>query len=550
MFSGHPCPSHPLFQVNSTMRSVAVLQICEEDGSILQNAQACFHGRAESQPNPQSGLSNYARAIAVLPGVDALDTRVVICGETFDSHLPEAKTPPNAGHLAGSSTGFIAVYDGRANLLWSYQFYGHATDAQTTVTDVAIHRDPTTGLDVVTYCGASSNGAALPTGTSTVSTMAPLHAFLAPPIPPACGSTSSYTGGASHNSTSPFGNTDQWDGFVGRLVAPHVNPQPMNVQRVFHSIVGGGHQEALFGITELSHDRFAVVGTLDTYTATFPNSWCPLTRPHYAGTSACPPSPPGTGGSALIGSVGVLLIFDASTIPLDGSPPSGPLALEFSTVIGHSSSETTANDVLWHGDRLWIVGATTDPAFVITPEPAYAVTRPGVVSGYVLVTDSTGRLLHASYTGAPQSGGSACVGVAAWHEYPDHVSICGWTTGIDNTVATPKRTEVLGFFLDSPTDQDLLNNKGLALVRRSLLAPNSVGESLPGASEFTFVQALRNQVPTYSRRSVNPPVGPTIELPTVAGGIAVDGRGLIHVVGSCKDQMDYPVTATGRGQCH
>jgi hypothetical protein len=106
MFSGHPCPSHPLFQANSTMRSVAVLQIAEEDGSILQSAQASFHGRAISQPNPQSGLSNYARAIAVLPGVDALDTRVVICGETFDSHLPEARTPPNAGHLASSSTGF------------------------------------------------------------------------------------------------------------------------------------------------------------------------------------------------------------------------------------------------------------------------------------------------------------------------------------------------------------------------------------------------------------------------------------------------------------
>jgi hypothetical protein len=493
LFSGSPCNSPVGFQVASQMRSVAVLQIAAMDG-VIQH-QAYFHGKAQFQGGPEWGLSNYARAVAVAPGVNAADTRVVICGDTFDDQLPRAATPDYHGFQGASPTGFIAMFDGTANLLCSYQLYGHANQSQTTITDVAIHHDPVTGMDVVTYCGASTNGVAADTsGGATVSTLAPLHPFAAPPVSSGCGSTI-YAAGNTHAGSVPIGATGQWDGFVGRLTAPHANPPLSSVRQTFHSIVGGGWDEALCGITELPNGRFAVVGRLDTLqlqAQSVLNLWCPLTRPDYTGMSACP--------SGITGCVGLLMIFDASAIPHTGALPTAPLLLEFSTVLGHAGRDTIASDILWHGNRLWIVGTTTDPDFVITPGPSHMTTRPGVASGYLLVTDAAGALQHASYTGDAQSGASAAVGVAAWHEYPDHVAVAGWTTGIHSTVTTPRRTEVLSFFLDSPTDQDLLSNKGLTLVRRSVLAPSSSGESMPGASEANFAQAFFGGVLLNLRR--------------------------------------------------
>ena len=90
----------------------------------------------------------------------------------------------------------------------------------------------------MTYCGISSWGNS---GAN------PQTDWLAPirPFAPVAGCSTS-SGGDTNFATLPFpAATYQWDGIVGRLSRNHGAPFA-NLQREFHSIVGGPEQDGLF----------------------------------------------------------------------------------------------------------------------------------------------------------------------------------------------------------------------------------------------------------------------------------------------------------------
>src|SRR2546421_194873 len=89
---------------------------------------------------------------------DRLNTRIAICGETYDDVLPLNQLGTGLGLGPHQSTGFIAVYDGTGSLLWSYQFYGDLTCAtgDCAITDVSVRFDAINDADLVTYCGIST----------------------------------------------------------------------------------------------------------------------------------------------------------------------------------------------------------------------------------------------------------------------------------------------------------------------------------------------------------------------------------------------------------
>ncbi len=114
---------------NSPDRQIVMLQQAGVADDII-GFQRFFYGS-----NPTAGTNVFrasnARAISVWPASDPLEMRLAICGETFDELLPESNVPGGwqgagvvgpAGALA--TAGFVAVFNGRGDLLWSHQFFG------------------------------------------------------------------------------------------------------------------------------------------------------------------------------------------------------------------------------------------------------------------------------------------------------------------------------------------------------------------------------------------------------------------------------------------
>lgn len=161
------------FQAVTSSRQIAILQVIDSSGGIVW--QRYFYGKTPGQTG--GGLSTFGRAVAVFPGATPLETRIAICGETFDEFLPNAVTLPNTHFGNLYATGYLAVYDGVGNLKWTRQFYGQDVSGDTVITDVSIH--VSNGDDVVTYCGASTNGALVNSGITLQSTMPP-HKLLVP----------------------------------------------------------------------------------------------------------------------------------------------------------------------------------------------------------------------------------------------------------------------------------------------------------------------------------------------------------------------------------
>jgi len=185
-----------------------------------------------------TSLANNARGISVWPDQDRYKMRIAICGDTYEGSLPSG-SPPNPNASAIHASGFIAVYDGWLNLLWTHQFYGRDPYGDCAITDVSIR--VVNDQDVVTWCGASTHGVALnpdltPDPTSNL-TLQPVQWFSA---------------GAVNNGAG------QWDGIFGRLVHDYTGTG--TTTDVFLSVDGGRGQDALFGIAERDPNRFVVVG--------------------------------------------------------------------------------------------------------------------------------------------------------------------------------------------------------------------------------------------------------------------------------------------------
>jgi hypothetical protein len=485
--------------------------------------------------------------------LDEEETRVAICGETFDASLRNSQHPntnPVSGwdlivtnnqannplDQYGLPNGFIAVFDGAGLLLWSYHFYFEGYEGHSSVTDLSIRVETTDGVkhDVVTYCGMSTFG--IPTmQVSPDHTLSPISPFRAP--------TSTVSGyvpadGATDNGAGPTGRIFQWDGFVGRLVNDHNNPNPLATVRKFHSVVGGSEQDALFGLTEIDANRFVVVG--GTAVANLPNWPVPLGGP-------IAPRFPFTATSTnwnnltLDYCVGVAMVFDASD--------AAELQLKKSVPLGSTGIlRTHARDVVhaWEDgghDRLYIVGATDDPSFFGTlpttvpggPIVTGSFTGTGVNGFLAMAADDPATLDLDFRSGAFQNNLGTC-GVAKWNEHSDHVTVLGGQGDLHlascfrDTAAVPGGDQLLvlreGVVASTGTEYPSMVGKDNAATYSGQFPPPP---PYPNGSQrgWPYVQVNGgNDLGVI-------PYG--YAMPQNGGGIAVDERGRINIVGSSRD---------------
>lgn len=489
-------------------RQVGVVRGTTSSGQVWQNY---FYGISA----PSSAGSTYCRAISVSVGADDLQTRVAICGETFEQNLPNSPTGPSPNVF--ESTGFIAVYDGLGTLLWSYQLWGRDNTASTIVTDISIFRDPTTQEDLITFCGSSTHGNYNPAPQQAFP-LRPLLAFNAPSAN-GCGS---YASGTTHNAT-PNSTSTQWDGFVGRVGAS--STAPYSPTKRFHSIVGGAGTDELVALAPMDDTagRYVVVGLIRTGNTGGGIFECPLTRPYYSNANSTPICPSTIGGGST-SRMGYAAVIDATPTM---QSTLGNLVLESSTLIGNLGAVTEARDVIYHGGRIIIVGATTDTALLSAiGTSGWQNSINGSWQGFILTsTDLATGFQQGSFfsTGAE----AECVGVSAWPDYPDHFVVSGWMQRSTQPPPASKKIELASVFVDTTSQSELV------LVRQGVLSGTSVGEETPGAREINFTTGW-NQV--------------LVGIPTVAtagGGLSVDERGRVTVVGQTNGALDWPVVGTG-----
>lgn len=503
-FSNAPVDGPTMVAPVTSSRQVAILQVSDANGIIWQKY---FYGATTGQTG--GGLSTFGRAVAVFPGATPSETRIAICGETFDEYLPNSVTLPNTHFGNLFATGYVAVYDGVGNLKWARQFYGQDVSGDTVITDVSIH--VSNGDDVVTYCGASTNGALVNSGITLQSTMAPTNCSFLGNVPPACNDVPAPHD--IHNAAQGV-PTAQWDGIVGRVQKPHNFSQTTlatsNAPLTFHGIVGGVHQEGLFGISEQSPTEFVVVGSTQKTNSSSNSVFVPLTNPSTFNSAQ------GTfcfsANAASWQSFGTVFRFTVNS-------GTHLCNLVSSTLIGSNGTNTVARDVVWHNGLMWIVGSTDDPNFTsLDPSPFLSHTNNGIAEGFVVTcTDPGLGFLNSTLV---DSHVAELTGIAAWNEFPDHVAVIGKRTLTTTNVAS---LYVASLFRDTS-----LITPAIRVVRSTEL-----GGSMD--TKPAFSAGLAVGIGSTAAQSWISPVG-TPE----GGGVAVDPRGRVTAVGSAEGD-DYPL---------
>ncbi len=518
-------------------RQVVVLQKVNSLGGI--EWQRYFYGGS-----PELGVARYrratnARAVSVWPGATPEETRIAICGEQNDNYLPVSQAPsgwvftPILAAPKYPYSGFIAVYKGDGELLWTHHFFGSAPAVDATrdfdcaITDVSMRVEGLgdSARDVVTYCGISELGN--PSGGNAWLT--PILAFA-----PVNGS-----GGTSDFGAGP-GN---FDGMVGRLSRSHALFASDTTTTEFHSVVGGPGSDGLFGIAEMEDQMFVVVGSTDGMVqggVSFPfNFVAPLSGLYRVGTA---------------------MTFDAS--PTRQNPPL-PLILVSSAPLGTRGQHppamqprsSIARDVVVHLDSsgpVWntidIVGATDDPDFFASFGPFQQISVAASLSSFDLsgspsgsVPKSEGFFLScqvsagyldfsfaarpAGFIGGP--GADGLTGVSSWNEYPDHVLVCGYTEDENGNIDIDVASLLVGI---PGTISPSSGNPELTIINRRTKWGGSAEDrpAVMGPQSVQFDTAL----------------GPSTSYGSHAGGgIGVDPRARLTVVGATKS-TDYPTTAS------
>jgi len=506
-----PALSLPPFFVGALpapARQVVILQQADVAGPGL-GFQRFYHG------TNTGGVfrATNARAVSVWPAINSEDTRIAICGETEDELLPLGNAPQGWPGAGGTGTsGFIAMFNGAGDLLWSHHFFGNAANEHCAITDVSVRVEYVAGVpttDYVTFCGISSYGN--PAANLTLSAVQPFAAVVA--ICP------NGTGGATDSGPG------QWDGIVGRLSHSHGGAGATTTQ--YLSSVGGIQQDGLFGIAEINEDRFAVVGStgmsgvVGTGTAEFPATWpfCPSAAPGY--------------------SAGVVAVFRFGTL----------LILDSSQIIGEqlTGTNTIVRDVLVQRDwsaagdpGLIVVGSTDDPnlllpkslIFTINAQPQAVIG--GGADGFVLtgtVTTTPSPAVewdHGTFRGGV--GQEGLVGVQGWSEFYDHFAVTGLVDSgaTDIDVATYYRTPVAA-------------GSNLVLLAGGLPAVGLGGAQI-GGSFFDRPTAMgivnATSLGAFVEFGLGNPAG---------GGVTVDQTGRVNVVGTTLS-ADYPPTAAPLGR--
>jgi len=527
-------PAFNVFQTGQqNLRQVVMVQ-CNQtergtDGSGANDPngivwQRYFYGVTSNQQIPTRATN--ARAIAVWEAADDEDARVAICGETYDEVVPESQS--STGWTAANGTaasGYIAVYDGGGNLLWTHHFFaGNDGDQECAITDLSIRVDAE-GREIVTYCGIFTHGE-LGSGTE----LSPRLAFASPGT------------GASGGATTQAGG--EWDGFVGRLIR-----DGGTTDRVFHSIVGGPGQDGLFGLAEINADRFAVVGSTQAASGTsnmFPILFFPsgiLTTPYR---------------------VGAVLVFDASLTEITPTP--GNLILDSGVALGSLGNEvaTHARDIcIGNGvgidkgqevavvDMMYVVGSTSDPDFTTQLGPFLIAPTQGQdafggnTDGFLAVLEDVPTYPMIPWTWSYWGGEDfdGLTGVNCWNEFVDHVGVVGFTG-----TANSANIGVSTFFFDNaygpavPSSSTALpsNSRELFAIRGSQIGGvNDERPAVMGAFNATDVVAGSFSGGAYDTFGLGQSSG---------GGVAVANDGRINVVGRTTVGGGYPWVGSGRAE--
>ncbi|MCA8974070.1 MAG: hypothetical protein KDC98_05075 [Planctomycetes bacterium] len=457
--------------------------------------------------NPDDTRATNIRGVSVWPEAEPGDTRIVVCGESFDELLPMSQVG-NIGALASGNNwnGFLMVFDGIGTLLWSYHFYGATGLNSSAITDVSVrvvldeNGEPTE--DVITFCGISSHGNPA-TGNGALT---PVDPFTAPSGGLPCSLPAS---GAVDNGPG------QWDGIVGRLARPHdpaVGPAVVD----FLSIVGGAQQDGLFGIDEISvgsnelePDRFVTVGSTATG--------------GLAGTGSF--TFPLTNGACLAPAqycLGVVMTLNK---------PSGALVLEQSDSLGQldQGTHTILRDVFVHRDYNLTAGTTVYPhmyAMVGSTDDDLALSGLGVVAApdpvlsgatdglLVCCIDQAPGFLFLSGTFRGGEGDDGLTGVRGWNEFRDHLAVVGFT--------------------DLPSDAMNIDVASYFYPSTSVLLEVLTGGQIYAAG--------------YDRPTCVGPLNATVTVPwsqfllgdPAGGGITVDPQSTVNVVGTTHNP-NYPV---------
>ncbi|MBL8724241.1 MAG: hypothetical protein JNK49_09350 [Planctomycetes bacterium] len=537
-----PVPFHLGFTVTPGGKRQIVLLQCAGPGQQIV-WQRYFYGSSSNNVQvPWARRATNARGVSVWPAATPEDTRVAICGETYDMMLSqnqyqdgspnqvldgwwriEAQTGNNSDNSQfGLPNGYVAVYNGNGLLLWSYQFFFHDYDGHCAITDLSVRVETVEGQerDVVTYCGISTFG--VPT-TNTLNPLAPRNWFLAP----VTNVTGYFPGhGAQDNNDRSLANYYQWDGIVGRLRNAHSNPVPSATDHACHAVVGGREQDGLWGMAELDEQTFVVGGgtaKVPTTSAGAPNVTYPLTQP-------APMNPPPSfnlnnpTSNYCIGTVSVFVI-NAATDVLSlvnssrvGEPGTGEAyhATHVRDIAVQRSASTFSQR-----DRIIAVGATREPNLHGTFTFAYggavwSVPHAGPVDGFVAVAVDLASpdlfFTGGTYLGSP---GNWC-GVAGYPEFRDHVAVLGQTGG-DLTAAC--------LFFDTPSGgENVRRNRLDSIPSSGIETPAAMGArhaARPSGNYRSF---------EYQEFTLGPPSG---------GGAAMDGRARVSIVGS-TNSSNYP----------
>jgi hypothetical protein len=501
------------FNVTPGSRQVVVVQVVDESGPSAIVWQRFFYG---STPQSDTRATN-ARAISVWPEANPLDTRVAICGETYDASLPLSQASP-AFSSATKSSGFVAVFDGAGTLLWTHHLFGGVATQSCAVTDLAIRREGNAGAlrDVVTFCGISSHG----NPASLAGT--PLAPFQFHPSYGPFGSSGAVDNGAG-----------QWDGFVGRV---HRDGSSNVID--FHSIVSGPGQDGLFGLAEVDGEVFVVVGNTVQNTPSTPSGQVGFPGPSRALQGV-------TGQHSL----GVVMRFNAAA-----TRPGGSLQIDNDRYLGNTLGQpllhTVVRDVTvgWYAaptlnvptrayHAVFVAGETMDGSALssigLPGIPVVLGSFQGPTDGFAAAYELSPNMPPrcGAFVGGP--GLDGLTGIGGWNEFSESFAVAGYTssptTGSDLIV----RSLYMDQNLTPPT---------VAFPLRALrgAVESGNGDERPAAMGAINATLAASGLP-YDLGIVGDPAG---------GGIAVDPRGRVTVVGT-TNSINYtvePPAPVGRGR--
>jgi hypothetical protein len=467
--------------------------------------------------------STNARGISVWPAATEGDTRVVICGETYDQNLPLSQDP-NVGFAAANgtnATGFVAVYDGALRLLWTHHFFGTRETGECAVTDISVRVVEVEGgsRDVVTYCGISTFGS--PAGANA--SLTPVQPFGAPAAALQCaGSSRAWANGSTDNGPG------QWDGFVGRISRDHNGSGITTTE--FHSVVGGAQQDGLFGISELEGNQFAVCGSTS---GTSPSTG--LASPGVCVTSSS------------VYCLGTVFVFDATPVA-----SGNPLRLDSSLTIGQPGElHTIARDIIaqpnaqtaFGQNTLMVVGSTEDADLLgnyLGQQTAFSGPTDGFLTpvGHipsVAQVPGGGSLnpIAVEYQGL--DGNSGYMGVNSWNEFADHAAVVGFVE--QSPLTGTSDIDVASYYLYTGGYVDPSTPLTMRLLTRGQLEGSS--DDRPTAMGLQEVTQNGASI-VFQTFGLGNPAG---------GGITQDASGRVQVVGATTSldfQASVPLTRTGR----